>query len=96
MLYERYGHLIFRFLFRFLGSAEIAEDLTHDCFMNLIGGSEKSQSAAFISVRNRLYSDARDLAMGYFRTPALVEEVHLSPQGVRFESVQCVYLAPGH
>jgi RNA polymerase sigma-70 factor (ECF subfamily) len=67
LLYERHRSLIFRFLFRLLGSAEIAEDITHDCFLNLIRASEKSQSAAPTLLRNRLYSAARDLAMEYLR-----------------------------
>ena len=35
-LYERYREPIFRFAYRLLGSVEIAEDVTHDCFLSLI------------------------------------------------------------
>jgi RNA polymerase sigma-70 factor (ECF subfamily) len=68
LLYERHRSLIFCFLFRFLGSAEIAEDITHDCFLNLVRSSENSQSAPPTLLRNRLYSAARNLAMEYLRT----------------------------
>ena len=67
LLYQRHRRPIFRFLFRFLGSAEIAEDTTHECFLNLIRRSVKLQSGAPTSLRNFLYSAARDLAMEYLR-----------------------------
>jgi RNA polymerase sigma-70 factor, ECF subfamily len=78
LLYERHRNRIFRFLFRFLGSAEIAEDITHDCFMSLIKGSEESRSSAPTLLRTRLYSTARTLAMEYFHDSAqepLVKDV---------------------
>jgi RNA polymerase sigma-70 factor (ECF subfamily) len=35
-LYDRYREPIFRFAYRLLGSVEVAEDVTHDCFLSLI------------------------------------------------------------
>jgi DNA-directed RNA polymerase specialized sigma24 family protein len=35
-LYDRHREPIFRFAYRLLGSVEIAEDVTHDCFLSLI------------------------------------------------------------
>ena len=35
-LYERHRNAVFRFAYRILGSAEAAEDVTHDCFLSLI------------------------------------------------------------
>ena len=35
-LYERYRNPVFRFAYRLLGSVELAEDVTHDCFLSLI------------------------------------------------------------
>lgn len=67
LLYERHRHRIFRFLFRFFGSAEIAEDMTHDSFMTLVGGSESLQSHEPALFRTRLYTIARTLAMEYVR-----------------------------
>lgn len=87
LLYQRHGNPIFRFLYRLIGSAEIAEDITHDCFLSLIKGSEKSESSAPASLRTALYSTARTLAMQYLRNSgqAQVEKdsvkVHSSSTG---------------
>ena len=35
-LYERHRGLVFRFAYRLLQSAELAEEITHDCFMQLL------------------------------------------------------------
>ena len=63
LLYQRYGAQIFRFLYRFLGSAGIAEDITHDCFMTLISRDQASESQ--LAVPTRLYLSARTLAMNH-------------------------------
>jgi RNA polymerase sigma-70 factor (ECF subfamily) len=70
LLYERHRGPIFRFLFRLLGSAETAEDITHDCFMSLIKDSEESWSSAPALLRTQLYRTARTLAMDCFHDPA--------------------------
>lgn len=66
-LYERYRKPIFRFAYRLLGSVELAEDVTHDCFLSLI-----RQSGNFVPARGRLrtylYSAARNLSLKHFRT----------------------------
>ena len=36
LLYERHREAVFRFAFRLCGSADVAEDVTHDCFVHLI------------------------------------------------------------
>ena len=65
-LYQRHRNGIFRFAYRLLGSVEIAEDITHDCFLSLI-----KQPANFDpgrgSLRTYLYAAARNLAMKHFR-----------------------------
>jgi RNA polymerase sigma-70 factor, ECF subfamily len=66
-LYQRHRNPVFHFLYRLLGSVSIAEDLAHDSFMRLIGESESSHSLPMVSVRTRLYSNARTLAMDYFQ-----------------------------
>jgi RNA polymerase sigma-70 factor (ECF subfamily) len=67
LLYERHRNAIFGFAYRLLGSVEVAEDITHDCFLSLIRKSENfdPQRAA---LRTYLYSAARNLAMKYFRS----------------------------
>jgi len=66
LLYERYRDLIFRFAFRLLDSAELAEDVTHDCFLSLI-----KRPAAFdpnrAAFRTYLYAAARNQALKHFR-----------------------------
>lgn len=70
VLYERHRSSIFRFLYRLLDSAEIAEAITHDSFLRLITESEKSKPYSKAALQTRLYSTARTLAMEYFRNLA--------------------------
>ena len=66
LLYERYRGPIFRFAYRLVGSVEVAEDITHDCFLSLIRKSGNFDPAR-ASLRTYLYAAARNLAMKYFR-----------------------------
>ena len=66
-LYERHRNAIFRFAYRLLGSAEAAEDVTHDCFLSLIRrpeGFEPSRGG----LRTYLYAAARNLSLKHFRS----------------------------
>ena len=66
-LYERYRNPMFRFSYRLTGSMEVAEDITHDCFLSLIrnpGNFEATRG----SLRTYLYAAARNLAMKHFRS----------------------------
>ena len=66
LLYERYRTQIFRFAYRMLGSVELAEDITHDCFLSLIkrpGRFDPSRA----SLRTYLYAAARNLALKNYR-----------------------------
>ena len=59
--YERYRDPIFRFSYRLLGSVELAEDVTHDCFINVIrkpGNFDPDLG----SLRTYLFGAARILA----------------------------------
>jgi RNA polymerase sigma-70 factor (ECF subfamily) len=66
-LYERHRQPIFRFAYRLLGSVEIAEDVTHDCFLGLIQKPENLDPSR-ASLRNYMYAAARNLAMKHFRS----------------------------
>lgn len=66
LLYERYRNPIFRFSYRMVGSVEVAEDVTHDCFLSLIRKAENFEPSR-ASLRTYLYAAARNLAMKYFR-----------------------------
>jgi RNA polymerase sigma-70 factor (ECF subfamily) len=65
-LYERYREPIFRFAYRLLGSVEVAEDVTHDCFLSLIRKPENFRPER-ASLKTYLYAAARNLAMKHFR-----------------------------
>jgi len=65
-LYERYRDPIFRFAYRLLGSVEIAEDVTHDCFLSLIRKPENFRPDR-ASLKTYLYAAARNLALKHFR-----------------------------
>ena len=65
-LYERYRAPIFRFAYRLLGSVEVAEDVTHDCFLSLIRKPENFRQE-LASLKTYLYAAARNLALKHFR-----------------------------
>jgi RNA polymerase sigma-70 factor, ECF subfamily len=66
LLYERYRAGLYRFLYRMLGSAELAEDLTHDCFLSLMRQPERFDPKR-ASLRTYLYAAGRNLAFKHFR-----------------------------
>lgn len=81
-LYERYRQPIFRFAYRLLGSVELAEDVTHDCFLSLIRKPENFQPER-ASLKTYLYAAARNLALKHFRNQgreAGMDELTQEPQ----------------
>jgi RNA polymerase sigma-70 factor (ECF subfamily) len=66
-IYERHRNAIFRFAYRLLSSVELAEDVTHDCFLSLIRRPE-SFDPRRSGLRTYLYAAARNLAMKQFRS----------------------------
>lgn len=81
LLYERHRTAIFGFAYRLTGSIEVAEDITHDCFLSLVRGSEKSPASATATFRLHLYSTARTLLLEYLRDSVqepLVESIEAS------------------
>lgn len=65
-LYERHRQPVFRFAYRLLGSLELAEDITHDCFVSLIRKPENFRAERG-SLRTYLFAAARNLALKHFR-----------------------------
>ncbi len=61
LLYERHRDAVFRFAYRLLGSAEMAEDVTHDCFLSLIQRPEGFDPTRS-QLRTYLFAAARNLA----------------------------------
>jgi RNA polymerase sigma-70 factor (ECF subfamily) len=81
-LYDRYREPIFRFAYRLLGSVEIAEDVTHDCFLSLIRKPENFRPER-ASLKTYLYAAARNLAMKHFRNQGretALDEVNEEPK----------------
>lgn len=81
-LYHRYREPIFRFAYRLLGSVEVAEDVTHDCFLSLIRKPENFRPER-ASLKTYLYAAARNLALKHFRNQgreAGMDEVTSEPQ----------------
>ena len=66
-LYDRHRQPIFRFAYRLLGEVDIAEDVTHDCFLSLIRKPENFRSER-ASLRTYLFAAARNLALKHFRS----------------------------
>jgi len=80
-LYEEHRKAIFRFAYRILGSRELAEDITHDCFLSLIRKPESFDSAR-ASLRTYLYAAARNLSLKHFRDfgrETAIEELTAQP-----------------
>jgi RNA polymerase sigma-70 factor (ECF subfamily) len=68
-LYERHRTGLFRFAYRMLGSVELAEDITHDCFLSLMKSPGNFNSGRG-SLKTYLYSAARNLSLKHFRDTA--------------------------
>ena len=81
-LYERHREPIFRFAYRLLGSVELAEDVTHDCFLSLIRKPENFRAERG-SLRTYLFACTRNLSLKHFRSlgrEAALEEIEDEPQ----------------
>ena len=65
-LYERHRDAIFRFSYRLSGTVEMAEDITHDCFLSLIKKPENFIPSR-ASLRTYLFSAARNLWLKQLR-----------------------------
>ena len=81
-LYERHRDPVFRFAYRLLGTVELAEDVTHDCFLSLIRKPENFRADRG-SLRTYLFAAARNLAFKHFRgsaREASMDELEVEPQ----------------
>jgi RNA polymerase sigma-70 factor (ECF subfamily) len=81
-IYDRYAESIYRYLYRYLGDAEQAEDLTSEVFVKLLQVLN-TRRAPNKHLQGWLYRVARNLAMDWFRNQAkgtplpLDEHAHL-------------------
>ncbi|HAF13811.1 MAG TPA: hypothetical protein DCK93_17485 [Blastocatellia bacterium] len=65
-LYERHRDPVFRFIYRISGTVEMAEDITHDCFLSIIRKPENFIPGR-ASMRTYLFSAARNLWLKQLR-----------------------------
>lgn len=66
-LYDRYAGKIYGYLYKRVGNAQIAEDLTGDVFVKVLEAIEKQQSWT-ISFRAWLYRIAHNVVVDYYRS----------------------------
>ena len=87
LVYERHKDAVFRFAYRMLGSIELAEDITHDCFLSLIqNGRRYDPNQA--SLRTYLLAAARNLALKHYRRSRMIvdsETVEAEPSSPESE-----------
>jgi RNA polymerase sigma-70 factor, ECF subfamily len=79
LLYQRHRDSVFRFTYRLLQSRELAEEITHDCFLSLIKEPKRFKTDdRKASLRTYLCAAARNLAFKRMRrgdTAAVIDEV---------------------
>jgi RNA polymerase sigma-70 factor (ECF subfamily) len=78
-IYDRYAEPIYRYLYRLIGSAQVAEDLTGEAFVRFLYalGSRKAPRG---QLRGWLYRVAHNLAMDYFRKQSKMGFVDLDEE----------------
>lgn len=79
VLYERHRGPVFRFAYRLLGSSQLAEDITHDCFLALIRRPHGYQPER-ASLRTYLCAAARNLAFKQLRRRGVETTVEELPE----------------
>jgi RNA polymerase sigma-70 factor, ECF subfamily len=88
LLYERHRDVVFRFAYRLLQSVELAEEITHDCFLSLIKkpGLFDAKKA---SLKTYLCAAARNQAYKRWHKSSpetSLEELSIQPQEAEFRS----------
>lgn len=68
-IYDRYAESIYRYLYRYLGDVDLAEDLTSEVFLKLLQALD-SPRAPRKQLQGWLYRVAHNLAMDHFRQQA--------------------------
>jgi RNA polymerase sigma-70 factor (ECF subfamily) len=75
-IYDSYAEAIYRYLYRYLGDAHLAEDLTSEVFVRLLQVLDTSR-APRDQLKGWLYRVAHNLAMDWFRQQAKGETLPL-------------------
>ncbi len=88
LLYERHRDVVFRFAYRLLQSVELAEEITHDCFLSLIK-KPALFDAKKASLKTYLCAAARNQAYKRWKKSSpetSLEEISVEPQEAEFRS----------
>ena len=88
MLYERHRATVFRFAYRMLGSVELAEEATHDCFLGLLKAPARFDPARGAALSTYLYAAVRNLSAKHFRRhggDVSVEEIESASSSVEHD-----------
>lgn len=75
VLYERHRDAVFRFAYRMLQSVELAEEITHDCFLSLIKKPSRFD-ASRASLKTYLCAAARNQAIKHLQREMSHEELN--------------------
>lgn len=75
LLYERHREVVFRFAYRMLQSVELAEEITHDCFLSLIKKPTRFDDTR-ASLKTYLCAAARNQAIKHLQREVTREELN--------------------
>lgn len=78
-IYDRHAATIYAYLYRYLGDAHLAEDLTSEVFIKLIESLDTSRAPGE-RLQGWLYRVAHNLAMDHFREQAKKSELPLDEE----------------
>ncbi|MBN1657386.1 MAG: sigma-70 family RNA polymerase sigma factor [Anaerolineae bacterium] len=91
-IYDRYAHAIYRYLYRIVGDAWAAEDLTSEVFLKLLH-TIGTTTGPCTTLSGWLYRVARNLAMDWFRAQAKVAPCELKEELVGDEECSIARVA---
>lgn len=74
LVYERHRDVVFRFAYRMLQSVELAEEITHDCFLSLIKKPSRFDGSR-ASLKTYLCAAARNQAIKRLQREMLHDEL---------------------
>jgi RNA polymerase sigma-70 factor, ECF subfamily len=80
LLYERHREAVFRFAYRMLQSIELAEEITHDCFLSLIKKPARFD-ASRASLKTYLCAAARNQAIKHLQREMTFDELSIELRG---------------
>lgn len=80
MVYERHRDVVYRFAYRMLQSVELAEEITHDCFLSLIKKPSRFDGSR-ASLKTYLCAAARNQAIKHLQREVQHDELNADLPG---------------